>query len=76
MLIISVGYRMSKDLFDAQKTTCLSAVDLSRKGSIDAPILDLVAFINNQSNYFTTSSCSGRIIVVDNVSFNNSKNKA
>lgn len=57
---------MSKDLFDLQKTACLSSVDLSRKGSIDDPIVDLVAFINEKPNYFTTSSCSGRIIAVDN----------
>lgn len=60
---------MSKELFDLQKKACLSAVDLSRKGSIDSPILELVAFINDQANFFTTSSCSGRIIVVDNVRF-------
>lgn len=59
---------MSVKVFDVQKEACLSAVDMSRKGSIDEPILDLVSFINNQQNYFTTSSCSGRIIVVDNVS--------
>ena len=55
--------------FDRQKQTSLSAVDLSRKGSIDAPIEELIQFINSQRNYFTTSSCSGRIIVVDNVSY-------
>ena len=52
--------------FDKQKLNCLSAVDLSRKGSVDTPVVDLVQFINSQRNYFTTSSCSGRIIVVDN----------
>lgn len=52
--------------FDRQKQTSLSAVDLSRKGSVDAPIEELIQFINSQRNYFTTSSCSGRIIVVDN----------
>ena len=51
-----------------QKEQCLSGVDLSRKGSVDAPILDLVNFINAQPDFFTTSSCSGRTIVVDNVS--------
>ena len=53
-------------LFDKQKQNCLSAVDLSRKGSVDEPVVDLVRFINAHKNYFTTSSCSGRIIVVDN----------
>ncbi|KAK7112237.1 tRNA wybutosine-synthesizing protein 3 homolog [Littorina saxatilis] len=52
--------------FLRQKEQCLSGVDLSRKGSVDAPILELVNFINSQCDCFTTSSCSGRIIVVDN----------
>ncbi|KAH3867139.1 tRNA wybutosine-synthesizing protein 3 homolog isoform X2 [Dreissena polymorpha] len=56
----------SHDVFDTQKRSCLSGLDLSRKGSIDAPILDLVSFINGHNNFFTTSSCSGRIIIVDN----------
>ncbi|XP_076458841.1 tRNA wybutosine-synthesizing protein 3 homolog [Babylonia areolata] len=52
--------------FQHQKEQCLSGADLSRKGSVDAPIADLVSFINTQSDCFTTSSCSGRVIVVDN----------
>ncbi|KAL8561218.1 hypothetical protein ACOMHN_024475 [Nucella lapillus] len=52
--------------FQQQKDQCLSGVDLSRKGSIDVPILDLVNVINVQADCFTTSSCSGRVIVVDN----------
>ena len=47
-------------VFDAQKEQSLSGVDYSRKGSIDEPIIELVAFINQQSDYFTLSSCSGR----------------
>ncbi|KAL3876412.1 hypothetical protein ACJMK2_034261 [Sinanodonta woodiana] len=53
-------------LFDEQKKKCLSAVDLSRKGSVDAHIIHLVQFINDHSDFFSTSSCSGRIILVDN----------
>ena len=53
--------------FDRQKIAALSGVDLSRKGSIDAPIEELIHYINSQKHYFTTSSCSGRIIVFDNV---------
>lgn len=64
---MTLPYLGSKQ-FMQQKEQCLSGVDLSRKGSVDAPILDLVNFINAQPDFFTTSSCSGRIIVVDNVS--------
>lgn len=62
---------MQRKQFMQQKEQCLSGVDLSRKGSVDAPILDLVNFINAQPDFFTTSSCSGRTIVVDNVSLPN-----
>eukprot|EP00058_Branchiostoma_floridae_P003316 XP_002588804.1 hypothetical protein BRAFLDRAFT_89765 [Branchiostoma floridae] len=49
--------------FARWKKQCLSASDLSRKGSIDEPIVELVNFINGQEFLFTTSSCSGRISV-------------
>jgi hypothetical protein len=35
--------------------------DRSQKGSLDEPIAELVGFINAQRDYVTTSSCSGRI---------------
>ena len=37
--------------------------DLSPKGSIDAPIRDLISEINGFDGIVTTSSCSGRISV-------------
>ena len=54
--------------FEKQKVACLSQVDLSKKGSIDDQIMELVQFINSKENYFTTSSCSGRISVFSEVS--------
>ncbi|KAL5019022.1 hypothetical protein ScPMuIL_004744 [Solemya velum] len=53
-------------IFDKQKYACLQGVDFSRKGSIDIAIADLVTTINKQNHLFTTSSCSGRIIVFEN----------
>jgi tRNA wybutosine-synthesizing protein 3 len=53
----------SKD-FDLQKKLCLEKLykpDKSRKGTVDAPIIELIDYINNLKNYYTTSSCSGRI---------------
>lgn len=38
-------------------------VDFSPKGSIDAPVAELVSFINSLDGYVTTSSCSGRISI-------------
>jgi tRNA(Phe) wybutosine-synthesizing methylase Tyw3 len=53
--------------FDASKASILhninAGVDFSFKGSIDAPILELVNFLNGLDNYYTTSSCSGRASV-------------
>ena len=54
--------------FEKQKASCLSQVDLSKKGSIDDQIMDLIQYINAKDNYFTTSSCSGRISVFSEVS--------
>ena len=51
------------DDFDKQKSSCLSQADISKKGSIDVGISDLVNYINSQNDYFTTSSCSGRISI-------------
>ena len=56
-------------VFQTQKQKALSGIDLSRKGSIDEGILHLVARINAQDNFFTLSSCSGRICVFEEVKF-------
>jgi tRNA wybutosine-synthesizing protein 3 len=53
----------SKD-FDLQKRLCLEKLykpDHSRKGNVDEPIISLIEYINNLKDYYTTSSCSGRI---------------
>ncbi|GFY77443.1 tRNA wybutosine-synthesizing protein 3 homolog [Trichonephila inaurata madagascariensis] len=49
--------------FNNKKEIVLRKEDLSRKGSIDEKIVELVDFINAQDCYVTTSSCSGRISV-------------
>jgi len=55
------------DVFRKQKLSCLSKVDLSKKGSIDEAVTGLVIFINQCDQYFTTSSCSGRIYIYEEV---------
>ena len=52
------------EIFDKQKSSCLDGVDLSRKGSIDAPIVELTHYINKHCDMFTLSSCSGRIVIL------------
>jgi len=51
-------------IFSNQKQAAFAGQDLSRKGSVDEPIKELVDFINSLESYFTTSSCSGRIVVL------------
>lgn len=54
-------------MFDHEKQKTLKeleeGIDRSRKGSIDKHIRNLVNIINKNENYYTTSSCSGRIMI-------------
>ena len=52
------------NLFTNWKKTFLSKKDKSNKGGIDIPIKHLIETINRKENYFTTSSCSGRIVII------------
>ena len=51
-------------LFDRQKSSVLESSDLSRKGNVDKDIRDLLEKMNSNKNYFSLSSCSGRIIIL------------
>ena len=51
-------------VFQNQKKGFLIKKDKSRKGSIDKKIRKLVDKINSLENYYTTSSCSGRILIL------------
>uniref|UniRef100_A0A8C5QZK1 tRNA wybutosine-synthesizing protein 3 homolog n=1 Tax=Leptobrachium leishanense TaxID=445787 RepID=A0A8C5QZK1_9ANUR len=53
------------DLFSRWKLQVSRRVDLSKKGNVDPDIVETVRFINLRDSYFTTSSCSGRIILLD-----------
>jgi tRNA wybutosine-synthesizing protein 3 len=50
--------------FDADKKNTLGKLDKSKKGSLDEDIADLVNFINSLDNFYTTSSCAGRIMLL------------
>ncbi len=47
--------------FDNSKKTYLAKLDKSKKGSIDPKALAIIEEINSKENYYTTSSCSGRV---------------
>ncbi|XP_034039215.1 tRNA wybutosine-synthesizing protein 3 homolog isoform X2 [Thalassophryne amazonica] len=53
--------------FSQWKKQCLMKRDLSKKGSVDEDIVHIVSLLNKSPNFFTTSSCSGRITVIDRV---------
>lgn len=50
--------------FEKEKKDFLTKKDKSRKGSIDKEIKKLVDKINSLKDYYTTSSCSGRILIL------------
>jgi tRNA wybutosine-synthesizing protein 3 len=47
--------------FESEKITCLGKEDKSKKGEIDFKVRSLVSLINQRKDYYTTSSCSGRV---------------
>ncbi|XP_027729831.1 tRNA wybutosine-synthesizing protein 3 homolog isoform X2 [Vombatus ursinus] len=51
--------------FQKWKAQSLSKADLSRKGSVDEDVVELVRLLNGREQFFTTSSCSGRILLLD-----------
>ncbi|XP_036613835.1 tRNA wybutosine-synthesizing protein 3 homolog isoform X1 [Trichosurus vulpecula] len=51
--------------FQKWKAQSLSKVDLSRKGSVDEDVVELVRLLNSREQFFTTSSCAGRILLLD-----------
>lgn len=57
--------------FDVDKKRVLEALynpDKSKKGSVDEPIITLLDIINKHKDFYTTSSCSGRIsLFTDNM---------
>jgi len=51
-------------MFDKLKKDILGKEDKSKIGEIDKQIKELVEKINSSEDYFTTSSCSGRIVLM------------
>jgi len=43
----------------------LASGDKSKKGSIDEGVEGIISILNAHANYYTTSSCAGRIMVID-----------
>ncbi len=56
------------EYFEKEKKDFLNKIDKSKKGSIDKDALKLVSGINSKANYYTTSSCAGRIVLLEKLS--------
>jgi len=50
--------------FEHEKKQFLRKLDKSKKGSIDVGVRRLVNLINKKKEFYTTSSCSGRTILI------------
>lgn len=50
--------------FDNDKKNFLRKIDKSKKGFVDKEIKPLVSKINSLKNYYTTSSCAGRVLLL------------
>ncbi len=55
---------MQQDKFVKRKQDILSKSDKSSKGNHDKKIIKLCEKINSLENYYTTSSCSGRVVLM------------
>ena len=53
------------DAFAKEKSDFLGKKDKSRKGSIDKDVIKLVNEINSKTDFYTTSSCAGRIVLLE-----------
>jgi len=53
--------------FERRKEDCLKKDDKSSIGEWDKPILSLCQKINKNPDYYTLSSCSGRIVLIKNL---------
>lgn len=51
--------------FNKEKDKILSREDMSKKGSVDKEIKDIVDLINKDKDMCTTSSCAGRITLLE-----------
>ena len=53
------------DNFTKEKSDFLRKKDKSKKGYVDEDIKEIVGLINSKKDYYTTSSCAGRIVLLE-----------
>ena len=52
-------------MFNTNKKNYLKKIDKSKKGEIDKQIKTLIKLINSNKDYYTTSRCAGRIVLLE-----------
>lgn len=55
---------MENTNFALEKKNILLKIDKSNKKSFDSLIYDIIELLNNSTHYVTTSSCSGRAVIL------------
>ena len=53
------------DYFSKEKSDFLKKKDKSKKGCVDKDIKEIVGLINSRKDHYTTSSCAGRIVLLE-----------
>ncbi|MBI2101061.1 hypothetical protein HYT53_00445 [Candidatus Woesearchaeota archaeon] len=56
------------DYFSKEKSDFLGKKDKSKKGCVDEGIKEIIIAINSKKGYYTTSSCAGRIVLLERLS--------
>lgn len=72
------GMPKTRHVFEQEKLDVLKKLkecDKSKIGKVDSEIKDLIDFFNKTKDFYTTSSCSGRILLIE-LSEDNRKDKA
>jgi len=61
--------------FELDKKNILTKIDKSKIGKIDSDIKEICSLINSKKDYYTTSSCSGRIVLLESNSSKKNESK-
>lgn len=70
------SHKFFSPMWENHKGNVLQKDDKSFKGTIDQPVRELVGMINESVDFLTTSSCSGRIMLINELSKEKRKNKS
>ena len=65
-----VGFTFLERVFDEKKTIALAKLQVAiTENKVDIEVLDLIHTVNKFNQYYTTSSCAGRFVLLSKGSF-------